>query len=144
MDINIWPTYPENFCQNFFWPKYGSKYPTWTYVQTFVVFFGGDPSLNFWYKNFWFPKKDKVRRNLGPKIFLKVCSVVVVGWPSYFRFKHKLGYVKFKCSWVCDKIVSFHNRKNWTTSWDKAVLANNPQSLVQKLAVTVLKSCLPI
>ena len=44
MDINIWPTYPENLCPNFFfWKKYGSKIPylpkVWTYVQTFVVFF---------------------------------------------------------------------------------------------------------
>ena len=45
MDINIWPTYPENLCPNFFFGKsMAQKYPAylqfghWTYVQTFVFF----------------------------------------------------------------------------------------------------------
>ena len=30
MDINMWPTYPENFCPNFFFGKsMAAKYPTY-------------------------------------------------------------------------------------------------------------------
>ena len=86
MDIYIGPTFPENFCPNFFWQKYCSKVPylpaVWTYVWTFVVFLGPFPNQVLYtyrlYKEYSYSlRSNQKKKNSRTKMWCKISHICV-------------------------------------------------------------------